>query len=108
MAKKVPKVVSKLHRLELTDDLRKMLMRLPVRGLVETQIGNHIYLADGELMVGSRYFPVRIRVWKNREGLQAQVKAPKAALDVQLPFEIKEDREMFPVKVREAAEKCLN
>lgn len=108
MAKRVPKVVSKLHRLELTDDLRKMLMRLPVKGLVETQVGNHVYLADGELMIGSRYFPVRIRVWTDGDELKARVKAPKAGLDVQLTYETEEDREAFPAAVRKAAEKCLN
>jgi hypothetical protein len=107
MTKKVPKVVSKFHRLELTDDLRKMLMQLPVRKLVETQVGNHVYLADGEIMVGSRYFPVRIRVWKDDE-LRARVKSLKAGLDVESPFETQEDREAFPVLVRKAAEKCLN
>ncbi len=108
MTKKVPKVVSKFHRLELTDDLRKMLMQLPVRKLVETQVGNHIYLANGEMMIGSRYFPVRIRVWTDGDGLRAQVKAPRAALDVQLPFGTEEDRKVFPATVRKAAEKCLN
>ena len=108
MAKKVPKMVSKLHRLELTDDLRKMLMGLPVRKLVETQVGNHVYLADGEIMVGSRYFPVRIRVWTDGDGLRARVKALRAGLDVELPFETEGDRKAFPAAVQEAAEKCLN
>jgi hypothetical protein len=108
MAKRVPKMVSKLYRLELTDDLRRVLMRLPVRKLVETQVGNHVYMANGEIMVGPRYYPVRIRVWTDGSELMASVTAPRAGLEVELPFGTPEDRKAFPDAVHVAANNCLN
>lgn len=108
MTEKVPKVVSKLYRIQLAGDLREMIQGLPVRGLRETQRGNHVYMGCGEMEVGSRHYPVQVRVWSEGGVLKAMVMAPRAGLDLRAPFETPEDREGFPEAVRQAVSMCLN
>lgn len=108
MTEKVPKVVSKLYRIQLTDDLKEMIQNLPVRRLEETQEGNHVYMGMGEVKVGGRHYPVQIRVWSEGGSLLAMVAAPGVGLELRGPFETPEQRQGFPTAVRRAMSLCLN
>lgn len=108
MSNRMSKVVSKLYRIQLTDDLREMIQKLPVRGLKETQEGDYVYAGSGEVEVGSFHYPVWIRVRSEDGGLTAVIEAPKAYLELQAPFGTKEERRDFPKAVRKAVSDCLN
>ena len=66
----------------MADELRRFLEALPVRNVHESQIGDSIYVADGELCVGGVYYPVGIRVWFHNGRIAAQVTSPKAHVSV--------------------------
>jgi hypothetical protein len=76
------KVISKFYRLKLADELRRFLDALPVRNVHESQTGDNIYMANGELRVGATYYPVGIRVWLKGIRVVAQISAPKAGVTV--------------------------
>ena len=76
------KLISKFYRLKMAGELRSFISALPVRKVHESQIGDNIYMAKGELRVGHTYYPVGIRVWFSHDRIVAQVTAPKAAISV--------------------------
>ena len=108
MARKVPKMVSKLCRLRLSGELSEMIRGLPVQGLRETQVGNHIYMGNGTIRVGSQEYPVRIRVWIDGGSMRAAVRARRAGLEVDEVLDGPEDILALPETVRTAVERCLN
>jgi hypothetical protein len=96
------KVISKFYRLKLTDELHAFVKALPVRNLHESQVGDSIYVANGELCVGHTYYPVGVRVWFQHGRVVAQVKSPQAFLSVFVdPFDPLETAE----KVKQATAK---
>lgn len=72
------KIISKLYRLKMTSDLRRFIDSIPVRNVRESQMGNNIYMANGEIRVGHTYHPVGIRIWFQEDKIVAQVSAPAA------------------------------
>ena len=76
------KLISKFYRLKMAGELRRFLEALPIRSVQETQIGDSIYMANGELRVGHMYYPVGIRVWFKHDKIVAQITAPKAHVSV--------------------------
>lgn len=98
------KVVSKFYRLKLAGELRRFLEALPVRNLQESQMGSNVYMAQGELRVGSTYYPVGIRVWLQHEKILVSVKAPEGRIDVEGQF----DPDKTALAVRTAALKTAS
>lgn len=76
------KVISKLYRLKMTGELRRFIEAIPVRNIHESQMGNNIYMANGEIQVGHAYYPVGIRIWFHDDRIVAQVSAPEAAVSI--------------------------
>jgi hypothetical protein len=76
------KVISKFFRLKMAEALQDFLDSMPVRGVHESQMGDNIYMAKGEIRVGHAYYPVGIRIWLKDDHPVAQVEAPQAHLSV--------------------------
>ena len=108
MARKVPKMISKLCRLRLTNELEEMIRELPVKGLEETQVGNHVYMGRGMIRVGTQDYPVQLRVWIDGDTMRAAVRAKRAGLEVYEVLGGPRDILELPEAVREAVRKCLN
>ncbi len=83
MPPRTTRLVSKFYRLRISRELRTMLTALPIRKMRETQVGNHVYLANGELRVGNDFYPAKIRVWIEKGRVLAAVRAPKAGVHIQ-------------------------
>ena len=102
MPRKVPKVVSKLCRLRLTDEIGRVIRQLPVRGLEETQVGNHVYMGTGKIRIGSLDYDAKVRIWIDDGRMMAAVKALGAGLNVSAAMT------ELPEAVQVAARRCLN
>lgn len=76
------KVVSKFYRLRMAEQLQDFLDSMPVRGVHETQMGDNIYMAKGELRVGHAYYPMGIRIWLRGGHPVAHIEAPDVHLSV--------------------------
>jgi len=92
------KVIAKYHRLRLTDDIRNLIRGLPV-SVEETQVGSHVYLADGEVQMGLQKSPVRIRI-ECRHGKLSLVVKSGTWLAMSLPYDTPEQRARAPAEVR--------
>jgi len=106
-SKRNGKVVSKYHRLRLTDDIRKLVLGLPVVNLRETQVGNHVYMADGEICIGLQKRSVRIRI-AHRDGRLSLIIRSADGLDLELPYDTSEQRDQAPVDAKEKMQAMLN
>jgi hypothetical protein len=76
------KVISKFYRLKMAEQLQDFLDSMPVRRVHESQMGDNIYMAKGELRVGHTYYPVGIRIWLKGKHPVAHIEAPKVHLSV--------------------------
>lgn len=85
------KAVSKFFRLKLADDIRKLVEGLPLSGLVETQIGNHVYVANGELNTGFCKHPVVLRIRRREDKLYVTLRLGRKS-DIVLPFDTPDQR----------------
>lgn len=102
------KLVSKYYRLKMSDALRQMVFGIPVSDLVETQVGDHIYLGQGVVKTGVLGHPAAVRVWVGEDGIRARVKSDPAGLLVDMPFGTENEQRQFMDSVREAVKKLLN
>ncbi len=101
------KVVSKYHRLRLTDDIRKHIHGLPVVDLEETQVGNHVYMANGRICLGLEQSGVKIRIAHRDGQFKLTVKSGNG-LDLELPYDTPEERDVAPKNVRISMESLRN
>jgi hypothetical protein len=60
--KRATKIVSKYYRIKMSDEIRHFLKQLPIRNMVESQVGNHIYMGNGELQIGSEYVKMCLKI----------------------------------------------
>lgn len=86
------KIVSKFQRILLTEDIRKLVYGIPNATLRETQVGNHVYMADGEIGFGIRKRPLRVRISREEDGLRLYVRAG-GEVDIGLPYGTKDERD---------------
>jgi len=105
---KTPKVMSKFYRLKMTDAIRSLIMALPVRDLEETQAGNHVYFAKGQVKIGSKYYPGDIRIWLLGRNISVSVKSRQAGFNVVFPFNSEAEQARAPRVINEAIQKHLN
>lgn len=101
------KIKSKYFRLELSDDLKKVMEVLVEGGiedLVETQVGNHIYSGQGKLEINGEMASVNVRVWMMNERPLLVITAPGKNLKVVSPL----DPDEAYGRLRKAREKLLN
>lgn len=101
-------VVSKFYRLQMAEDLRRLLKNLPVENVIEVMKGNHIYLGHGTTRIGARFHPTILRVWEERGDLGLLVSVPNSGIRISCPFRTEEERASAPNLVREAVRKCEN
>jgi hypothetical protein len=92
----------------MTDEIRNLLMALPVKDLQETQAGNHVYFAKGQVKIGSRYYPGVVRIWLSGENISVSVKSRKAGFNVIFPFNSEAEQARAPRVIGEAIQKHLN
>lgn len=93
----------------MTDELSKLLRNLPITSVVESQVGNHVYLGHGIIRTGLLTYPVTIRVFLTGEGkLVASVKSEAAKIDIEQFFTTEEEREQFPKVVGQIIQASLN
>jgi hypothetical protein len=76
------KIISKFYRLRMAEQLQDFLDSMPVRGVHESHIGDNIYMAKGELLVGHAYYSVGIRIWLKDQHPVAHIYAPNTGVDV--------------------------
>jgi hypothetical protein len=101
------KIHSKYFRLELSDDLRKVIKILVdggIQELTETQIGNHIYSGHGKIEIDGKLTPVTVRVQMIDERPLLAITAPGKSFKVFSPLNPSEAQE----RLRRAKEKLLN
>lgn len=101
------KVMSKFFRLKMADDIRKLLTELPQLSLVENQVGNHVYTADGVLITGACRQKVKIRIRRCEEKFNLTIRMNEG-LEVVMPFDTEEQKAMAPIRVQEALQRTLN
>jgi hypothetical protein len=93
----------------MTNELSKLLRSLPVMSVVESQVGNHIYLGHGMIRTGLLAYPATIRVFLTDEGkLVASVKSEAAKIEIEQSFTTEEEREQFPKAVERMIQVSLN
>lgn len=93
----------------MTDELSKLLRSLPVISVVESQVGNHVYLGHGKIRTGMIEYPATIRIFLTEDGkLVASVKSDRAKIDIEQFFTTEEEREQFPKVVEQAIQASLN
>jgi hypothetical protein len=103
------KVISKFYRLQMTDHLKSILLKLPSLDLEETQAGNHIYYAHGNIKIGRETYPCRLRVWIDQnEDMRIALKAPRAKIEVTNRFDSKSGRSEFVKKLNQLVHDKLN
>lgn len=102
------KLVSKLFRQRLAKDLKACLEALPLEGLRESQVGNHVYMGRGKVRVGASAYPVQVRVWIRDGLLTARVQTEDQRLRVEGPFATLEERQTFPRAVQDGLRMLLN
>lgn len=79
---KIKKLVSKFHRIALSERLRSVLLSLPVQDLVESQVGNYIYSGNGKLTIGNTSIPAVIRVKMVDGETSLHIRAPSAGINI--------------------------
>lgn len=93
----------------MTDELSKLLKSLPVTSIVESQVGNHVYLGHGIIRTGLLAYPATIRVFLTEDGkLVASVKSKAAKIEIEQFFTTEEEREQFPKIVERVIQASLN
>jgi len=101
-------VVAKYHRIRMTDELRALVLSLPVRGLVEVTRGDHVYMGNGTVRVGAREHPARVLIREDGGCMGLEVEAPTAGLRILCPFDSEEERARAPDEVAEAVRLCAS
>lgn len=102
------KVISKCLRLRLTSELKETIRSLPISDFQETQVGNHIYMGNGKVRIGTRKYPAEVRVWLHDGQILARLKSKKAGLEVVAPFETAAERKTFSYTVATEIARCMN
>lgn len=102
------KVVSKLIRIQIGDEIRGFLKGVPFVSLKESQVGNHVYWAAGKLKLGSSSDGVTVRIWIEEEQIQLCVRTEKAGIEVKVPFGNKKERKEAAKAVIAAIQKTFN
>lgn len=102
-----PKIISKYHRLRLTDILKKLIESLPFSNLIETQVGNYVYSANGNILIGTMYYPVKILI-KHKDNITATIKTYDKSIQVMSNFENENDCDEIVKIVKTSIKKCLN
>ena len=93
----------------MTNELSKLLRSLPVISVVESQVGNHVYLGHGMIRTGLLMYPATIRVFLTGDGkLVASVKSEAAKIEIEQFFTTEEERERFPKMVERVIQASLN
>ena len=98
------KIEQKCLRLEISETLRNMIRVMKTRNLRETQVGNFIYRASGEIRVGMEWFPVTVHVKSYDEGIRLAVFSPQAGLSVISQLDVQK----FKEKLGKAERRLLN
>jgi len=93
----------------MTDHLKSTLLKLPNLDLEETQAGNHIYYAHGNLKIGQKTYSCRLRVWIDQnEDMKIILKAPRAKIEVIGRFNSKSGRNKFIQELHDLIKDRLN
>lgn len=103
----LPKVVKKFQRIKLSDSIRAFIQSLPVKGIKETQIGNHVYSGYGQIGWGTSYIPVLINIEMNKDGMFTHIKTAKTG-SIICPFNTEQEQELAPVQVKKILERGWN
>lgn len=103
------KIVSKLMRISISDDIRALVKALPFEGtLEEVQEDGFAYAAKGKIRVGARLLPVKVTVQATRSGVTAEILSREARLDFRYSYGTRKDRADCVEAAREAVRLCLN
>lgn len=109
MAPKKRRILSKLLRLKLTDEIRELVSLLPTKNLRESHTENYVYYAIGEIKIGTKYYPVKIRIQLQSENcITVSVKSEKAGLSVVYPFNEPPVNRQAARKINEAVQNFWN
>lgn len=79
---KIRKLVSKFHRIALSEHLRSVLLSLPIQDLEESQVGNYIYSGNGKLTFGNTSTPATIRVKMVDGETSLHIRAPSVGINI--------------------------
>jgi hypothetical protein len=103
------KIVSRLVRISISDDIRTLATSLPFEGtLEEVQEDGFAYSARGKIRVGARLLPVTVAVLASNSGVTAEVTSRPAGLRFKAGYGTSKDRKDYVEGVKEALRLCLN
>lgn len=103
------KIVSRLVRISISDDIRALVTAMPFEGtLEEVQEDGFAYVAMGRIRVGARLLPVKVTVQATRTGVTAGIASKKAGLDFKFRYGTQKDRADCVKAAKEALRLCLN
>jgi hypothetical protein len=103
-----PKILSKLYRLKLTDQIRTLIMALPAENLRETQVGNHVYYAKGQFKIGFKLYQGKIRIWLWNRNISVSVKSEEIGFQIICPFNNEQEQARASRVINAALRKHLN
>jgi hypothetical protein len=81
------KVFSKYYRIRMSEQIHNLVEALPLKGMKETQVGNHVYSGSGFLCVGETKYPVTLRIRLVDGSAIVHMTSPSLLLNVTCSFE---------------------
>jgi hypothetical protein len=100
--------LSKLYRLKLAGEIRRLILSLHTMYLEEIHHGDHIYCARGYFKVGSEFRFGKIRIGLKGENISVLVKIDFASIKIVYPFNNEEERARAPERINRVIRNCLN
>lgn len=77
----------------MTDSIRDLILNLPFKNLEEITVREQVYRAYGEIQIGSKYYPVDVRVWLHDGTPKLEIKSKQAQVYAVYPFNTKHEQE---------------
>lgn len=81
------KLLSKLERLRIRDDIARFLRESPLKEVEESQVGNHVYSGSGRVRIGTSYAAFTVRIRMVGGSTMMYFRAPSAGISVACTFE---------------------
>lgn len=104
----MPKLMAKMYRMRMLSDVRELVGSLPFE-VVEKQLDSCVYAGDGEVNTGTAKYSTSIQIVRNDFGkLMIVMKAPKAGIREEIPFDTEDQRKRAPELIKAAMIRYLN
>lgn len=93
MAQNQNKIRSKLLRMKMSEEIKKIIKISGIKNLQETQVGNFIYRASGSVQLGSFMYDVILSVKLVKEEPEVNISLPQIGMSASSSMDPKEFKE---------------